>query len=155
MPKTGAALAAGVLLGALTSAGAAAQVAAVGSRDLAFGPVIPGVVTRVTPTDPVRSGIFDITASRGTRLRLDFTLPTVLTSPSGAQMTVTFANGDAILLETGPGAAPNSQNPKSMKPYTMNAGNRLLIYLGGNVTPTGNQASGVYTASVLLTVTIL
>jgi hypothetical protein len=134
---------------------AAAQFSAVGTRDLAFGAVIPGVTSVVSPMDPVKSGIFDITANQGTRLRLDFTLPTRLIGPGGAQMTINFANGDLILLETAPGSTPSSQNPKSMKPYTMSGGNRLMVYLGGNVVPTGGQATGVYTASVMLTVTIL
>ena len=148
-------IAAGLALCFVTARPMAAQISAVGTRDLAFGAVIPGVISTVAPTDPVKSGIFDITANLGTRLRLDFTLPTRLTAPGGAQMTINFVNGDAILLETGPGATPNTQNPKSMKPYTMNHGNRLLLYLGGNVSPTGGQASGVYTAAILLTVTIL
>lgn len=145
----------GLLLSLVLAMPAAGQFSAVGTRDLAFGAVIPGVTTVVSPMDPVKSGIFDITANQGTRLRLDFTLPTRLIGPGGAQMTINFANGDAILLETAPGSTPNSQNPKSMKPYTMTGGNRLMLYLGGNVAPTGGQATGVYTASVMLTVTIL
>jgi hypothetical protein len=146
---------AGLILSLVAARPLAAQFSVVGTRDLAFGSVIPGVTTLVGPMDPVRSGVFDITANQGTRLRLDFTLPTRLVSGGGAQLTINFANGDAILLETGPGSIPNSQNPKSMKPYTMTNGNRVLLYLGGNVTPTGTQATGVYTASVMLTVTIL
>lgn len=142
-----------LLLGMTTPA--AAQFSAVGTRDLAFGPVIPGVITTVAATDPVKSGVYTITANLGTRLRLDFTLPARLVSTGGAQMTINFANGDAILLETAPGSVPNNQNPKSMKPYTMTYGNQLKLYLGGNVTPTAGQATGAYTATVMLTVTIL
>ena len=148
-------LLAGLALCLAVARPAAAQFSAAGTRDLAFGGVIPGVVSVVSPLDPVKSGTFEIMANLGTRLRLDFTLPTRLVSAGGAQMTVNFANGDAILLETAPGSVPNTQNPKSMKPYTMTNGNRLILYLGGNVSPTGGQATGVYTASVLLTVTIL
>ena len=133
----------------------AAQFSAVGTRNLAFGAVIPGVTMVVAPTDPVKSGVYTITANQGTRLRLDFVLPTQLVRAGGGQMTVNFANGDAILLETAPGSVPNNQNPKSMKPYTMTNGNQLKIYLGGNVSPAGGQATGLYTATVMLTVTIL
>jgi hypothetical protein len=153
--KTSRSLAAGIVLCLLSAGQLAAQLSAVGTRDLEFGTVIPGVVSTVAPTDPVKSGLFDITAPLGTRLRLDFILPANLIGPAGAPMTLNFANGDAILLETGPGSAPNNQNPKSMKPYTMKYGNRLLIYLGGNVAPTGNQSTGAYSATVVLTVTVL
>lgn len=144
-----------VLLSGMAAAPASAQFSAVGTRDLAFGAVIPGVTTQVAPTDPVKSGIYTVTANQGTRLRLDFILPTQLVRAGGGQMTVNFANGDAILQETAPGSIPNNQNPKSMKPYTMTNGNQLKIYLGGSVTPTAGQATGVYTATVMLTVTIL
>jgi hypothetical protein len=42
-----------------------------------------------------------------------------------------------------------------MKPYTMTYGNRLLIFLGGQVLPAGNQATGAYSNTVTLTVTII
>jgi hypothetical protein len=145
-------LAAAVLLGSPTAAGA--QFSAVGVRNLAFGLVIPGVTTTVAPSDPVRSGQFEIQAPLGTRLRLDFALPTQLTGPAGA-MPLTFQNNDALLVETGAGAVPQSQNPKSMKPYTMIYGNRLLLFLGGTVIPAGNQATGAYANTVTLTVTII
>jgi hypothetical protein len=134
---------------------ARAQLIVTGFRDLAFGPVIPGVTNTVAPSDPVKSGEFQIQAALGTRLRLDFILPTVLIGPSGATMPINFQNNDALLIETGPGAVSQYQNPKSMKPYTMLYGNRLLLFLGGSVTPAGNQANGPYANTVNLTVTII
>ena len=145
----------GLLLLFGTASPLAGQFSAVGTRDLAFGSVIPGVMTSVAPTDPVKSGIYTITAPVGTRLRLDFTLPNQLVRAGGGQMTVNFPNGDAILQETGPGSVPSSQNPKSMKPYTMTKGTQLQVYLGGDVSPTAGQATGLYTATIMLTVTIL
>jgi hypothetical protein len=146
-------LAAGLLLGLAPSA--SAQLSAVGVRNLAFGSVIRGLASIVSPNDPVKSGQFEVQVALGTRLRLDYTLPTQLNGPSGATMPINFANTDCILLETAPGSVPNTQNPKSMKPYTMTYGNRLFLFLGGQVSPTGTQATGVYSASVTLTVTIM
>src|SRR5262245_51737566 len=105
---------------------ASAQLQVTGTRNLNFGALIPGVVRTIAPTDPVSSGLYDITVPNGTRLRLDFTLPTQLVGPGGAVIPLTFQNNDALLIETGPGAVPQNQNPKSMKPYTMLYGNRLL-----------------------------
>lgn len=133
---------------------ARAQLLVLGVRNLAFGAVIPGVTTTVAPSDPVKSGQFEVQAPLGTRLRLDFILPTQLTS-SGATMPINFQNNDALLVETGAGSVPQNQNPKSMKPYTMTYGNRLLIFLGGQVLPAGNQATGAYANTVTLTVTII
>jgi hypothetical protein len=132
-----------------------AQLQAVGVRNLSFGNLIPGVTTTIAPTHPVSSGEYDIQVPIGTRLRLDFVLPTQLNGPGGATIPTNFQNNDAYLIETGPGAVPQNQNPKSMKPYTMTYGNRLLIFLGGQVLPAGNQATGAYSNTVTLTVTII
>jgi hypothetical protein len=132
-----------------------AQLQATAVRDLAFGAVIQGVATAVAPGDPVRSGQFEIQVAQGTRLRLDFVLPTQLVRVGGGALPITFLNADCILIETGAGAVPSTQNPKSMKPYTMAFGNRLFVFLGGRITPTATQATGVYTATVALTVTVM
>lgn len=125
------------------------------TRDLVFGLVIPGVNRRVAPDDPVRSGVFDVLATLGARLRIRFNLPTRLNGPGGARMPVRFGNGDAIALETGPGATPQVFNPRRRRTIRLRTGNRLLLYLGGQVRPSRNQRSGLYRNTVLLTVTVL
>lgn len=144
-----------VVLGMGLTTRGTAQLTIAGVRDLAFGSVIQGVPSLVAPNDPIKSGQFDIQAPLGNRLRIDFTLPARLIGPAGARLPITFSKTDCILLETGPGGVPVVQNPKTNKAYTMTYGNRLLVFLGGKVTPRAAQATGAYSASVILTVTIL
>ena len=135
---------------------AAAQVSVTGMRDLAFGPVIVGIASSVAPSDPLRSGQFRITAPAGSRLRVDFDVPNRLDGPGGAKLQIKFSNGDAIALGNAPGSVPVvlDPNPKAITRYQMGASTAVDIFLGGTVTPAGNQAPGSYIGTISLTVTI-
>jgi hypothetical protein len=133
---------------------AAAQISVVPLRDLAFGPVLIGVPSYVPPTHPVRSGQVRITAPVNTRVRLRLTLPTQLTGPAGATLPIDFSNNDAMLSGTGPNSVPSTWNPKSAKVQTLTSPT-TNVWVGGTVSPAGNQAQGAYTATITLTVTVL
>jgi hypothetical protein len=141
-------------LAVLTSpAQAQLQVRAV--RDLKFGAVIPGVAKAVPPSDPVNSGEFEFTATLGNRVQLRFTLPANLTGPAGALLPIAFGNNDAIAQGTGPTSVPVTFNPKGTSVFQLVTSNRILVFLGGRVTPAANQRTGSYTAPVVFTVTII
>jgi hypothetical protein len=143
----------GVLLG---PAPAAAQVSVLGIRNLAFGPVIVGIPSSVLPTEPLRSGQYRITAPVGSRIRIDFDLPKQLVGPGTARLPIAFGKTDAIVIGNAPGSVPLvlDPNPKANLKYDMGTSTAANIFLGGTVTPAGNQAPGGYVATVTLTVTI-
>ncbi len=143
------------ILGAASPA--AAQISVTGMRDLAFGPVIVGIASTVAPSDPLRSGRFRITAPAGSRLKLDFDVPNRLDGPGGARLQIKFANSDAIALGNAPGSVPVvlDPNPKAITRYQMGTSTAVDVFLGGTVTPAGNQAPGSYVGTIILTVTIL
>jgi len=143
----------GLLVGETTTA--SAQLAMLGVRDLKFGAVMAGVAKHVFPSDALNSGEYDVTASLNGHLQLKFTLPSQLNGPAGATMPISFANSDGIILETGPGSVPVTFNPKGTTVYRLSNGNRMLIFLGGTVSPVTNQRIGSYTAPVTLTLTIV
>ena len=144
----------GALLGPV--APAAAQVSVIGLRDLAFGPVIVGIPKSVAPADPLHSGEYRITAPAGSRVRIDFDLPKQLAGPGAARLAIAFAKTDAIVIGNAPGSVPVvlDPNPKANLKYDMGSSTAANIFLGGTVSPAGNQAVGNYTAVVTLTVTI-
>lgn len=145
-----------LLLGALIlPASLRAQLQVTGVRNLAFGPVIQGVPNTVAANEAVRSGEFEVIATLGNRLRVRFTLPNRLNGPAGATLNLSFSNSDGLALETGPGATPQTFNPHGNRTFTLVTGNRLLLFLGGQVSPTANQTTGAYTNTVTLTVTII
>lgn len=139
----------------LSARGLSAQLQVTGVRNLAFGPVIQGIPNTVAASEAVRSGEFEVIATLGNRLRVRFTLPNRLNGPAGATLNLSFSNSDGLALETGPGATPQTFNPHGNRTFTLVTGNRLLLFLGGRVSPTANQTTGSYTNTVTLTVTII
>ena len=147
-------VACGALLGPV--APAAAQVSVAGIRDLAFGPVIIGIPSTVAPSDAVRSGQYRFTAPVGSRVRIDFDLPSQLNGPASAKLPIKFGKTDAVIVGNAPGSVPTAldPNPKANLKFDMGTNTAANIFLGGTVTPAGNQAPGSYVATVVLTVTI-
>lgn len=143
-----------VLLGPVTPA--AAQVSVLGIRNLAFGPVIVGIPSSVAPSDPLRSGQFRMTAPAGSRVRLDFDIPTQLVGPGTARLPIKFAKTDGMVVGNAPGSVPVALDPnlKANLKYDMGNSTAANIFLGGTVTPAANQAPGGYVATITLTVTI-
>ncbi|MGH7580489.1 MAG: DUF4402 domain-containing protein [Gemmatimonadales bacterium] len=137
-----------------TSRSAAAQVSVIPVRDLAFGPVIVGVPTQIPPSHPVRSGQFRLTAPPQTRMRFRLTLPNRLDGPAGATLPISFNNTDGIVVGTAPNSVPETFNPKATKIFEDAASTTIHVFIGGTVSPAGNQPPGNYTGTITFTVTI-
>ena len=135
---------------------AAAQVSVAGIRNLAFGSVIIGIPSTVAPSDAIRSGQYRFTAPAGARVRIDFDLPSQLNGPGSARLPIKFGKTDAIVVGNAPGSVPTvlDPNPKANQKFDMGTNTAANIFLGGTVTPAGNQAPGSYVATIVLTVTI-
>jgi hypothetical protein len=138
-----------------TTRGVSAQLTVTGLRNLAFGPVIQGIASTVTPNDPVKSGQFEFITPLGSQVRIQFTLPTRLNGPSGGRLTIAFGTTDAIALGQGPTSVPVTFNPNTAQTFNIVSSNRIWVFLGGRVTPTATQTTGAYTNTVTLTITIL
>ena len=134
---------------------AAAQITVTPVRDLAFGPVIVGVPTSIAPSHPVRSGQFRVTTLPSTRLRLRFTLPNRLDGPGGATLPIAFNNNDALHVGSAPNSVPETFNPKATKNVQITTDTTLFLFIGGTVSPAGNQQQGNYAGTITLTVNIL
>jgi hypothetical protein len=134
---------------------AAAQVTVSGIRNLAFGPVIRGVPVHVLPSDAVKSGQFRFVTAIGNTVRLQFTLPTRLNGPSNARLPISFGSTDAIAVGTASNSVPATFNPNSSQTYNIVTSTTINVFLGGTVSPAANQATGAYTNTITLTVTVL
>jgi hypothetical protein len=143
-----------ILLAVLATAqSAAAQVSITGIRDLTFGPVIVGVPSSVAPSHPTKSGQFRITAPLGSKVQIRFTLPDNLAGPAGAQLPISFGSNDAMAVGTAPGSTPMTWNPKATRNPQFQPSTAYDVFIGGTVTPTGNQSPGNYAATITLTIT--
>jgi len=134
---------------------ASAQVSLLSVRDLSFGTVPLGVTTVVGPSDATRSGQFTLTGRPGMQVQIRLTLPNRLTSASGATIPVAFESGDAFVLETITGGAPDFFNPGATKVFKFTTGSQAILRLGGRVTPGSTVPMGAYSNTVLATVTVL
>jgi hypothetical protein len=142
-----------LLGGVVAAAPAAAQVSILPVRDLTFGSVIVGIPSSVGPSHPTRSGQYRITAPLGSKVQVRFTLPDQLTGPGGAQLPITFGSSDAIAVGTAPGSTPTTFNPKATRNPQFQPSTAYDVFIGGTVTPAGNQPPGSYAATITLTIT--
>lgn len=140
------------LLLAWLPAPVAGQLLVSGTRDLAFGGLFTAVPVTVPPDDPVKSGIFDIVASKGDRLRIRLTLPSSLTGPGGT-LSISFQNSSAMVIV--PGSPPEAFNPQGNQNIRLETSDRAQVFLGGRVTPSGSQPTGPYANTVVITVTVM
>jgi len=146
-------LALAALTGSVTPS--AAQLVVQGVRDLNFGPVLQGFAATVAPTDPIKSGQFYLrTPGIGTRVRIQFTLPTQLIGPGNARLAITFGANDGMAKGTAPSSVAAFFNPKATVIYRMVTSADANVWLGGRITPTANQPVGSYTNTVIMTVTV-
>ena len=144
------------LLGLLagTASPVSAQLTIQGDRDLAFGIVIQGVPSSVSPNDPVKSGKLEFTSVIGKTVQISFTLPARLNGPAGATMPISFGATDAVATGTAPSSIPVTFDPRTSPTFRLVTSARILVFLGGRVTPAAGQRTGAYSNVVTMTVTV-
>ena len=120
-------------------------------QDLSFGFMLPGVVTRVEPTDAIRAGQIELLATIGTSFEVRFTLPASMSGP-GTTLPLAFnaTSGGASAARTG--ADVIRVDPRGAARFQLVTANRAFIYLGGEARPRGNQPVGRYSAPVVVTI---
>lgn len=125
-----------------------------GIRGVTFGAVLPGVPRVVLRTDPANSGQFDIKGPKGNVL-LSFVLPLTMTGPAGAQMPLTFGASDAGYSQTQAIGSQVGFDPKQAFTAVLPNNGRASVFLGATANAATNQRAGAYTATIILTVTVL
>ncbi len=121
----------------------------VGAQPLNFGNVFPGVNKTIAATDLVNSGRFDVTGQVNTPVTLSFTLPATLSSGANTMPIVSYTGVYAQNSAQTPGVA---FTPASGATPTLSGIGALWGWVGAQVQPATNQAAGVYTGSVTMTV---
>lgn len=116
--------------------------------NLDFQSVFPGVAKTVLVTDAT-AGRWDVAGAVSAPVSLNFTLPTNLVSGANLMPIGTWTgNRNTTAAPTGTAFTP-SGTPTAA---TLSATGTLFVYIGATVSPLANQAAGVYTAAVTLTV---
>jgi hypothetical protein len=121
----------------------------IGFQALNFNNVFPGVNKPVAATDLTNAGRFDVTGQVSTPVTLSFTLPATLSSGANTMPIDTYTGVHALNSAQTGGVA---FNPVTGANPTLSGTGGLFVWIGARVVPATNQAQGVYTASVTMTV---
>ncbi|MBD3401764.1 hypothetical protein GF420_02625 [candidate division GN15 bacterium] len=139
------------------TASVAAALAITTPADLDFGTVYAGVA-KTQDKAAAGAGVFTVTGQPAQPFQAFLDLPEYLWDNTSRQrMDLTFTDTDAGVDLTG-NADPASYvgadfDPRNLGTITIGAGETTAnIFLGGKVTPSVYQASGTYTADIVLTV---
>src|SRR6266702_8187415 len=121
----------------------------VGAQQLNFGNVFPGVNKTIAATDLTNAGRFDVTGQASTPVTLSFTLPATLSSGANTMPIDTYTGISALTSAQVGGTAFSLVAGATP---TLSGTGALFVWIGARVTPATNQAQGVYTANVTMTV---
>ena len=121
-------------------------------RDLTFGTILPGIPSRVLTTNVGGSGLFEIKGAEHEAVRIEFLLPSSLTSDGGDELPLTFGPGDGAAVADGAGGHGVSFDPRQPLIATLGANGILFIQLGGTALPSSGQDAGSYRATIFLSV---
>jgi len=128
----------------------------IGTNNLQFGSVTPGVPKSVAVTSVGFAGEWSITGTAGSEISLTFTLPdSLILIDSTVGMNITFSNTDASYEDgTGGGqtAPAGIMSPNGPGTLNLSSGGTLMVWIGGTVSPKISQTGGDYAADVVLTV---
>ncbi|UCG61265.1 MAG: hypothetical protein JSV52_13230 [Candidatus Zixiibacteriota bacterium] len=128
----------------------------VGTNNLQFGTVTPGVNKAVDKANVSYAGEWTVTGTSNAEVTVDFVLPSSLaTADSLAFMNIIFSGTDASYDDgTGGGqtAPAGVIDPNGPSTLNISAGGTLMIWIGGMVLPTVSQTGGDYANDVVLTV---
>ena len=126
-----------------------------GSNNLVFGSVTPGINKIVPRTSAGFAGEWSITGTSLAELSLTLTLPTVLDHTStAATMPINFNSTDAALSDgSGSQTVPNAViDPNGPSVFRLGLGGLMYVWIGGTVQPTVAQSGGDYASNVTLTI---
>ncbi len=127
----------------------------VGTNNLQFGTVTPGVNKSVDKSTIGFAGEWTVDGAANAELAISWALPdSMWTLDSLSSMRISFANTDASY-----GALPAQQtapqgtlDPNGPVTRRLGAGGEMLIWIGGTVFPRISQTGGDYKADIMISV---
>ncbi|MFA7361163.1 MAG: hypothetical protein WC139_09015 [Candidatus Kapaibacterium sp.] len=118
----------------------------VSKRDLDFGnDIVPGIAKSINKASE-NSGSFEIQGKKNKAIKVSFTLPEILTNSSNL-IDISFSSTDAGYITNGNMKAFDPRKGVNTK---LSGSGKMEIFLGGTITPSNNQASGFYSAPIIV-----
>jgi hypothetical protein len=120
-------------------------------QDLAFGTIFPGVISRITRTDALRSGQFQVTGAKNSSVQVTFTLPPAMLVGSRT-VPMQFGAADGGVSTQATIGSSTAFDPRVPLLATLSQQGRLYLFLGGTALPGAQQPAGSYAAPVTVSV---
>jgi uncharacterized protein DUF4402 len=121
-----------------------------GVTALEFGNVFPGVNKTVDAiSGGASAGRFDVSGQGSAQVTIDFILPTNLVNGGN---NLAIGSWTAARNGTNTQGSATTFSPAGTETTNLDAAGTLFVWLGGQVSPTAAQVSGLYTANVTMTV---
>ena len=128
----------------------------IGTNDLRFGTVIPGLDKTVDKSSVGFAGEWQINGNSGAEITFDFILPdSIFLADSSNGMRLNFTNTDVSYDdETGGGQTVPAGiiNPNGPSVQNLGIGGTLLVWIGGTVFPGLTQTGGDYAGDIVLSI---
>jgi len=122
-----------------------------GAADLAFGNVFPGVNATVAVTAG-GAGRWNVTGQAVAPVQLTFGLPATLSDGGSNTLPIATFTGHWNNTAASPSGGTNFTPSAAPTSSTLGAAGELYVYIGATVSPATNQAAGVYSGSLSMTV---
>jgi hypothetical protein len=128
----------------------------IGTNNLQFGTVTPGVNKTVDKATVGFAGEWEVTGTANAEVSVDFTLPdSLVTTDSLAFLRIAFSNAD-VSYDDGTGTGQTNPagilDPHGPGVLNIGSGATLMFWIGGTVLPRISQTGGDYAADIVLTV---
>ncbi len=121
------------------------RISVTSKRDLDFGEnIVPGIQNIVDKTS-ASSGKFSISGQASKYISISFLLPSQLINGQNS-MPITFTSTDAGYQL--PHGSVIAINPAGASTVKFDKEGTMDIFLGGKVTPSGSQATGLYSSAI-------
>ena len=132
------------------------------TQDLQFGSVFQGVAKSVANNDAASAGIFTINGEPGAGISTYMTLPQYIATTTGDdRMNIAFRNTD-LSIDSTSNADPSTFGDgwQDVDPNNIPSGlvigsdvtPHTMLFIGGRVIPSVDQAAGAYSGDIIVTV---
>jgi hypothetical protein len=125
---------------------------AIARRDLTFGTVLPGIPSTVPTDHPRQAGLFEVQGAKGAATRIEFLLPSAMTSMAGQQLPLSFGPGDGSFGFNRGRNQGVPFDPRTPLVAALGPNGKIFLKLGGTVVPSRVQNGGEYAATISMTI---
>lgn len=125
---------------------------AIPRQDLTFGMLLPGIPATVPSEHPRHAGLFEVRGTKRAATRIEFLLPSAMTSSAGQQLPLAFGPADGSFGFSRGRGQQVPFDPRTPLIAALGPNGKLYLKLGGTAVPSRVQNSGTYATTISITI---